>query len=127
MAADSPDRSTRCRGTTLATSADQDDVAGILHRLLLDRDDTAVVEATCLALLRSDDAHGTRLVAEAITRAQAPWPAASTSSTTPMTPSSPTLHRRPEDDYLASCDTLTHGSRPRHRTGARKLTDWARP
>src|SRR5947209_15465191 len=70
VAAHSSDWSARvAAGQELAAWADRHDIADVLRRLLLDRRDTAVVEATCLALLRRNDIHGTRLVAEAIIKA----------------------------------------------------------
>ncbi|WP_433346310.1 hypothetical protein [Micromonospora sp. CA-111912] len=134
-AANSPDWSTRAAvGQQLAAWADQDDIADIVQRLLLDRGDTAVVEATCLALLRRNDIHGTRLVARATTTAQdllaigldhldhlhdavvnyllPDWLGQVTGTV---------------DGFLILCNALAQDADPTTATGARELARWARP
>lgn len=134
-AANSPHWPTRAAaGQQLAAWANQDDIADILQRLLLDRGDTAVVEATCLALLRRNDIHGTRLVARATTTAQdllaigldhldhlhaavvnyllPDWLGQLTGTV---------------DDFLALCDALAQDPDPTTATGAKELASWARP
>jgi hypothetical protein len=128
-AANSPDWSTRAgAGQHLAAWADQDDIADILHRLLQDRDDTAVVEATCLALLRRNDLHGARLVARAITTADGLVSAGldhldhlHDSVINYLAPDGPA------DELLALCDTLASESDPHTADGAATLAKWARP
>ncbi|PMR61286.1 hypothetical protein C1A38_10090 [Verrucosispora sp. ts21] len=134
-AANSPDWSTRAAaGQQLAAWADQDDIADILQRLLLDRGNTAVVEATCLALLRRNDIHGTRLVARATTTAHdlltigldhldhlhdavvnyllPDWLGQVTGTV---------------DAFLILCDALAQHPDSTTATGARELASWARP
>lgn len=65
-AASSPDWAIRAEaGRQLAARAERPDAAAALHRLLLDAHDTAVTDAVAQALLERDDAHGTRLLAQA--------------------------------------------------------------
>lgn len=128
VAADSSDWSTRVSaGQQLAAWADRDDIADVLRRLLLDRRDTAVVEATCQALLRRNDIHGTRLVAEAITKAH--------DLVRLGLDHIDHLHDAvinhvfsdaPVDQLLAHCDALTHDPDPTTATGATHLATWAR-
>ncbi len=128
-AAGSPDWSTRAAaGQQLAAWADRDDIAEVLRRLVLDRRDTAVVETTCLALLRRNDVHGTRLVAEAVTKAL--------NLLRDGLDHIDHLHDAvinylipdgPVDDFLAHCDALTRESDPTTATGAAHLASWARP
>ena len=66
-AATSPDWATRVAAAQqLAAWADRDDIAPILHRLVTDPDDTAVVQAAALALLGRNDVRGVRIVAGGI-------------------------------------------------------------
>jgi hypothetical protein len=69
-AASSPRWSDRAMtGHDLARQAERHDIAELLLRLLLDEHDTAVTDATSHALLQRDDAHGVRLIAEAVAAA----------------------------------------------------------
>ena len=128
-AATSPDWSTRAAaGQHLAAWADRDDIAAILQRLLQDRGDTAVVEATCLALLRRNDIHGTRLVARATTTAQGLLAIGldhldhlHDAVTDYLFPDGPV------DDLLALCDALASDPDPTTASGATRLANWARP
>lgn len=116
-AAHSPDWSTRlAAGQQLAAWADQHDIAGILQALLLDRGDTAVVEATCLALLRRNDIHGIRLVARAVATAHDLLPIgldhldhlADTVRGHHLGPASPDTVRQ----FVEDCTTLRHRPGP---------------
>jgi hypothetical protein len=128
-AATSPDWSTRAAaGQHLAAWADRADIADILQRLLQDRGDTAVVEVTCLALLRRNDVHGVRLVARATTTAQGLLAIGLDHLDH--------LHDAvidylfpdgPADDLLALCDTLKSDPDPTTASGATRLANWARP
>ncbi|MEU2183745.1 hypothetical protein [Streptomyces thermolilacinus] len=53
-------------GRRLAAAAQDPDVVGLLHRLLLDGQDTAVTQETAEALLERWDVHGLRLVLAAL-------------------------------------------------------------
>ncbi|MFE9574415.1 hypothetical protein ACFYMW_38890 [Streptomyces sp. NPDC006692] len=57
-------------GRQLAVAAQVPEVAGILHRLLLDDRDTAVVQETAEALLARRDMPGLRAVLKALSRAE---------------------------------------------------------
>lgn len=62
-AADSPDWSERAAaGRHLAAAPQIESVAGVLHRLLLDAQDTGVTSDTAMALLARRDASGLRAV-----------------------------------------------------------------
>ncbi|MEU8015932.1 hypothetical protein AB0B74_08180 [Micromonospora parva] len=134
-AANSPDWSTRAAaGQQLASWANQDDIADILQRLLLDRSDTAVVEATCLALLRRNDIHGTRLVARATTTAQDLLPIGldhldhlHAAIVNYLLPDWLGQLTGIVDDFLILCDALAQDPDPTTATGARELAGWARP
>ncbi|MFF3291724.1 hypothetical protein [Streptomyces sp. NPDC003023] len=68
----SPEWSVRAAaGRQLAASDRIGDVAGLLHRLLLDAQDTAVIQETAVALLERKDTIGLRLVLLAYSRAAA--------------------------------------------------------
>ncbi|MFG2293879.1 hypothetical protein [Streptomyces sp. NPDC048603] len=70
--ADSPSWSVRAAaGRRLAAGAEQPEAAAVLHRLLLDAQDTAVTRATAEALLARWDVCGLRLVLAALARADA--------------------------------------------------------
>ncbi|GGP96585.1 hypothetical protein [Streptomyces roseolilacinus] len=56
-------------GRRLAGAAEDAEVAAVLHRLLLDGQDTAVTQDTAEALLERGDAHGLRMVLAALARA----------------------------------------------------------
>jgi hypothetical protein len=128
-AATSPNWSTRAAaGQRLASWADQHEIADILQQLLQDRGDTAVVEATCVALLRRNDIHGTRLVARATTTAQDLLAVGldhldhlHDAVATYLIPDGPV------DDLLALCDVLASDPEPATATGATRLAAWARP
>ncbi|MDG4827266.1 hypothetical protein O7635_35930 [Asanoa sp. WMMD1127] len=128
-AATSPDWSARAdAGRHLAAWADQDDIAVILQGLLMDRGDTAVVEATCLALLRRNDIDGARLVARATATADDLLAVGldhldhlHDAVTTYLIPDGPA------DQLLALCDALAPDPDPATATGATRLADWARP
>jgi hypothetical protein len=127
-AADSSDWSARvAAGQQLAAWADRDDIAYILRQLLLDRRDTAVVEATCQALLRRNDIHGARLVAEAVTKAH--------DLVRLGLDHVDHLHDAvinyvfsdaSVDELLADCEALTHDPDPTTATGAAHLANWVR-
>ncbi|MCG5468859.1 hypothetical protein LADH09A_002759 [Micromonospora sp. LAH09] len=134
MAANSPDWSTRATaGGQLAAWAHQDAIADILQRLLLDRGDTAVVEATCLALLRRNDIHGTRLVARATTAAQDLMNIGldhlyhlHDSVVNYLMPDWLGQVSGTVDDFLSLCDALAQDPDTITATGARELISWAR-
>lgn len=72
--ADSPDWSVRAAaGRRLAASDKIDGVADVLHRLLLDRGDSAVTQETAKALLSRKDTAGLRCVLLASSRAVEFW------------------------------------------------------
>ncbi|MFI2612950.1 hypothetical protein [Kitasatospora sp. NPDC018619] len=74
--ADSPDWAVRAvSGRRLAASDKIDEVASILHRLLLDAQDTAVVQETAETLLARKDTAGLRCVLLARSRASETWTA----------------------------------------------------
>ncbi|MCX5205762.1 hypothetical protein OG897_30460 [Streptomyces sp. NBC_00237] len=74
--ADSPAWSVRAAaGRQLATSDKIDEVADVLHRLLLDAQDTAVTSATAEALLARKDTLGLRYVLLARSYATETWTA----------------------------------------------------
>ncbi|WP_326570234.1 hypothetical protein OIE69_02275 [Actinacidiphila glaucinigra] len=61
--ADSPDWSVRAAaGRRLAASDKVDEMADVIHRLLLDAQDTAVTQETAVALLARRDSIGLRRV-----------------------------------------------------------------
>ncbi|WP_225447665.1 hypothetical protein [Streptacidiphilus sp. P02-A3a] len=74
--ADSADWSVRAEtGRKLATSVKIDEVADVLHRLLLDRRDSAVTQQTAKALLARKDTAGLRCVLLASSQAVETWTA----------------------------------------------------
>jgi hypothetical protein len=131
-AANSPDWSTRAAaGRQLAAWADQNDIARILQQLLLDRGDTAVVEATCVALLRRNDIHGIRLVARAITAAN-DLLAIGLDHIDHLADAVRGHHLGPASpdtvcQFVEVCTTLRHDPDPATRAGADRLLEWARP
>jgi hypothetical protein len=128
-AAASPDWSDRAAaGRHLAAWADRADIADILQRLLQDRGDTAVIEATCLALLRRNDVHGVRLVARAITTAEGLL-ATGLDHVDHLydTLVDYLFPGDPADDLLALCDALNFDPDPSTASGATQLANWARP
>lgn len=76
MNAHSPAYSVRAAaGRRLAASGRIDEVADVLHRLLLDAHDTSVTWAAAEALLARQDTVGVRLVLLALSRAEESWTA----------------------------------------------------
>ncbi|MEU0566383.1 HEAT repeat domain-containing protein [Nonomuraea sp. NPDC005983] len=69
--ADSPLWTVRATaGRRLAKEAQAPEVREVLHRLLLDPDDTGVIHETAEALMQRGDAHGLRVVLTALARTQ---------------------------------------------------------
>jgi hypothetical protein len=115
-------------GHDLAAWADRDDIAVILHDLVLDPDDTAVTDRTCHALLHRNDVDGLRIVARALTavlgidysHSQHIYDAVLGHHLGPATPD--TVRQ-----FVEVCTALTHDTDPATRTGARELLEWAQP
>ncbi|MFD8791469.1 hypothetical protein [Streptomyces vinaceus] len=72
--ADSPSWSVRAAaGRRLAAAAEVGDVSEVLHRLLLDAQDTGVTQETAEALLARADTEGLRIVLAALSCAAHTW------------------------------------------------------
>ncbi|MFE9693471.1 hypothetical protein [Micromonospora sp. NPDC005806] len=122
-AASSPRWSDRAKaGHDLARRAERDDIAELLLRLLLDEHDTAVTDATSHALLRRDDTHGVRLVAQAVAGAndeQLDHVYAALGQH--LLPDGPT------DRFITLCSELIQDPNPTVRNGTQRLLTWIKP
>lgn len=124
VAASSPDWAVRARAARqLAARADHPDIAKLLLRLLLDREDTAVTDAAGQALLERNDLDGLRPIAHAVATAGDPeyldhLHAAVTQHLLPA---------GPVTKFHTLCSELACDPDPTIKRGALCLLAWAQP
>ena len=123
-AASSPDWQVRAQaGRDLAGWAHRGDVGEVLLRLVLDRHDTAVTDATSRALLQRHDVHGLRVIARALATAH-------DSEYADHLHDAITQHLLPDGpvaEFRGLCDELGEDPDPAVRRGASHLRNMAAP
>src|SRR5262249_15160019 len=128
-AATSPDWATRVTAAQqLAAWADRHDIATILHRLVTDPDDTAVVQAAGLALLGRNDAYGVRIVADGIATVMHDDDLGHTCHPDHLCDAVGTyllqIAGHTAQDLVNTCTTLSQDPDPHIAAGAATLLEW---